>query len=1155
MGGNLEFKILGSLQLRINSKLTIINAVKHRIMLASFLLRFNQVVTVDELTERLWGDRPVRTARETIQTYVLRLRRILGSPDRLVNVSGGYQLNLDREELDLCRFRDLVARAQETPELDSQAGLLSQGLALWRGRALLDVPSELIQTVDAVPLEEERLDALERWFDVELERGRHAEVIRDLQVIAKELPFRERFHGQLMLALYRSGRQADAFDVYQRLRTMLADQLGVDPNSELQVLYQRILIGDLDSGAMAPSETVTVKAALADDGQSVDTKRMPQELPLKPGGFVGRDEECAEIVDVLNASSTSCVPLVVVSGLPGVGKTALAVNVAHSVRQRYPDGQLYADLGGYSSGSALEPEQALARFLLSLGVSPYQVSGNRNEMVNQYRSLLADKRVLVVLDNVGSPAQVRPLLPSSPGCAVLMTSRDDLRGLTALQGARLLELGVLSGDQSPVLLANIIGVERASREMSAVAELVELCGHLPLALRIAAANLAVRRTWSIASYVDELRQGNRLAALAIEGDGEAAIYAAFQMSYETINTEVARVFRLLGLIPGLDFTVDAVAALANVSTTRAAVLMDQLAASSLISRGGDGRFCMHDLLRLYAVERCRVDDEPSEMDDARRRLLTFYLRIVDAAADVLFPVWVRLPRPERGPSESVPVFEDATTAVSRMDVDCLNVCAAAIDAVNNGLDDLGWAMAEALRSYLFTSGRYRADGLMACRAALHAAIERGQHYAQAALHNTIGVVSLRHAELDQALSHFQAGLRAIDEAGGSVSWRARALVSLGNAHHALGRLDESAEYINEGLRLAGEADNRPVSRYALLNLGFVELHRGNLDRAVHTLYKMIALCSDTDREVVAEVEARNFVGEALLRQGRCAAAIEEFTTALDLHRRSSITPYEANVLANLSTAYLVLGDDRQGLEYARLSRTAARKSGARDQEVSALTALAWVQQVGGNLAAADRNYERALTLCTEIGHPRLEIGALIGMADNKRRSGQHDTARERARQAVELSEGTGFQTFRTQALCVLAHVELDAGNLKTAQLHARAAARLGERTGALLDQARAWCLLSRSQRRLAQPDQAAHSWWRAVDRLAAASLPPEAELSQLVAADSPELTQLADQENDSPGPVPDTPATRRRWPVTRRSRVRAMITVDGDVLCEKSLDE
>lgn len=1100
MSDAVEFKVLGQLELRINSELRTISATKHRILLACLLLHFNKVVTVDELAERLWGDRPARTARQTIQTYVQRLRRILDSPDRLVNLSSGYRLNLEREELDLCRFRDLVVRARETTELDRRSSLLSEGLALWRGRALPDVPSDLLQSVDVAHLEEERLEALERWFDVELKRGRHAELIGDLQTISKEYPFQERFHGQLILALHRSGRQADAFDVYRRLDSSLADQLGVDPNGELQALYQRILTGDADVGAASVGEAAELHTASENGKQSIDATMIPQELPQNPDGLVGRDEVRAEIVAVLAAPLTSSVPMVVVSGLPGVGKTALAVNVAHSLREHYPDGQLYADLQGYSASSSLDPRHLLARFLISLGVPASRVSGDHDVMVSQYRSLLADRRILVLLDNVGNPAQVRSLLPTWPSCAVLMTSRADLRGLIALQGAHLVELEVLSGDQSSILLSSIVGTKRPDLEMSAVAELTELCGHLPLALRIAAANLMARRNWSIASYVEELK-GNRLTALEIEGDGEAAVRAAFQLSYETINADAARVFRLLGLISGVDFSVNAVAALANISLTQSGALLNQLAASSLISRSFEGRFHIHDLLRLYALECCRTHDpsSESEIEVARRRLYTFYLRMTDAAAEALFPVWVHLPRPELEPGESLPSFQDAAAAASWMDADCLNVCAVIIEAVNNGFGDLGWPMAEALRSYMVTSGRYRTEGMMACRAALYAAIENGEHNAQAALYDTLGNIYARHADLGQALSHFQAELRAVHEAAGNVVWQARAHVALGNVHHKLGRLEKSAQYISEGLRLAGEADNRAMKRYGLLNLGFVELQRGNLHQAERALREMITLCSDSDREPVAEGEALSVLGEVLFRQGFCSAAVEQFTRSLELYQRSSIVHYEANVLGNLSTAWLTLGDDRRALKYACLSVEAAKKSGAPYEYVGSLTTLASVQQVIGEFAAADRNYKRALALCPDIGQPRLEIVALIGMGDNQRRRGQRDQALERALRAAALSEQAGFQTFRAQAICVLAQVELDAGNVNKTQQHARVALRLGNRTGALLDQARAWYLLGRAQRELAQPDAAANSWWNAADCLAAADLPPEAELSQLVA--------------------------------------------------------
>lgn len=692
MGRDMDFRVLGQLEVLAAGKSVTVSTPKVRILLAALLLRPNRTVSADELVDRLWDTDPPRMARQTIQTYVLRLRRTIGDVQRIVTTTHGYQIEVDPTELDLHRFRALVERAGRQPNLAGESRLLGEALAQWRGAPLADVPSSVLQNMDVPVLTEERLAALERRFDIELELGHHTALLRELQAATAEFPLRERFHGHLMQALHRSGRRADAFAAYQHISDLLATHLGVDPSEELRTIRQRILTDD--SGVGTPP--------------AAGSALVPRELPPDLGDFVGRADARARMSQLLTGAVG--VPLAVVVGPPGVGKTALAVKVAHELRGRFPDGQLHADMRGYSSGPELTADDVLARFLVSLGTPATLIPASPDELVALYRSTLADRQVLILLDNVTNPRQVRPILPGTPGCAVIVTSRNDLRGLTVRQGARPIGLGMLPPEQSHELLGTIIGQDIAAEYRQEMTELAELCGHLPLALRIAAGNILARHDVTLPGYLAELR-ANRLSALEIDDDDEAAVRATFRLSYRALEEQVARVFRLLGLVPGADCTPHAVAALAGLPVDVAGRVLDQLVAANLVARMPGRRYQVHDLLRGYAAEECA---SAAEMSEARARLFGFYMLTVDATRKLLFPITAQMPRPDVDPAVRPVRFVDSAEAMSWMERECLNVFDVIVAAVRHGHHEVVGPLVEASRPFVATSGRYRtavmADG-------------------------------------------------------------------------------------------------------------------------------------------------------------------------------------------------------------------------------------------------------------------------------------------------------------------------------------------------------------------------------------------------------------------------------------------------------------
>lgn len=1064
-----DFRILGRLEVVVHEPITAL-AGRQRTLLASLLLRANEIVPTGELVEWMWGATPPGNPRSTVQTYVQRLRQTLRAPERVLTAPTGYQIVVEPGELDLARFRELVVRAKATTDLFEQAEFLHEALAQWRGRPLADVPSESLRSQHVPRLEEERLEAHERSFDVELRLGRHTGLVRQLRAVIEEHPLRERFRGQLMLALYRSGRQAEAFEVFQDVRLALADQLGVDPGEDLRALYQAILTGDPAVAAPHSAVTQTVSMVTA---APAPHRASPRQLPPDLGDFVGREEVISQVSRLLEPDATTGVPLVVISGPPGAGKTALGVRVAHELTAKFPDGQLYADLRGFSVTPALTPPQVMSRFLVSLGVSDQQVPSDPDELTTLYRTLLADRRMLVLLDNAAAPSQVRPLLPNAPGCAVLVTSRNDLRGLTALQGSRPINLGVLTPAQSYEVLARIVGAERIDAEPNAVADIATLCGHLPLALRIAAANLDARSASTIRDFAAELRQGNLLARLAIEGDDEAAVRGAFALSYTTLPAATARTFRLLGLLPGPDFDVDAAAALVDVPVEEAARLLDQLTAANLVGHSASTRFQLHDLIRLYATDRCHLEEDTASVAAARERLYWFYLLRVAAAARLLYPVWLTLLQPEPVEPVARSRFARSSQALAWMDQEFLNITAAITHA--DAPTHLAWPMAEALRPYLVTQGRYRAEGLSACLGVLSAAVAAEDPRAAAAMHNTLGAVYNRHAEYERAMRHYTEELYAHRTSGFAVG-QARALIAIGNVYQAMGDLDEAVEHITKGLRLAEEKGSHAVSCLGWLNTSFVEMQRGRLDGAEYAARQALSLCDDEGGRI-AEAECRGILGELLLRRGRVTDAIGEFTEARYLYLSNSVSHYEADVVGLLALAYRELGDYQTARKHAESAVDIADESSAHDEKADALAILGSIYLRLGVAGRALGAFADALALARRIGHVRAEIVALHGFAEYSRTSADLDSAVSHARTALALSQSAGFQTLEGQTETLFGWIKLDMGEPVAAAGHGRRAAEIHERTGGRLDHARALHVLGRAQQARGD-EEAAHRCWR-----------------------------------------------------------------------------
>jgi DNA-binding SARP family transcriptional activator len=660
----MEFRLLGIVETLVDGSPVDLGPRRQRLVLAVLALEANRLVSVDRLVELSWPTAPPRTAVHAVRVSVSQLRMALARADAgryNVELSGngsGYMLRTDAMRVDAHRFRGLVERARGAPSDERKAALIRQALSLWRGPALTGIgPAETREGL-ACGLEEGRLVALEERIEAELGLGRHRELLDELTEMAEAHPLRERLAAQLMVALYRSGQAGAALAAFQRTRNRLAQELGMDPCAELQQLELAMLRSDAAlaapkrtqvngcrPGAVPGPKSGTHAAAYATAvagtgpgpavsvgaGPAARTEASagavsivgavanwlasrPAQLPPAVADFTGRAAQLLklrEMADERDETAPSA-SIIVITGPAGVGKTALAVRWARQFHALFGDGQLFVDLRGYAHEPPLIASATLGRFLRALGVARKQAPSDPEEAAALYRTLLHDKQLLVFLDNAATAEQVRPLLPAASRCLTLITSRDRLAGLVALDGARCLSLDVLRPDEARTLLTKLVGRHRFEAELTALDRLASMCGYLPLALRIGAANLVSHPGQSVSEYAAELEKDSRLAALEVGGDQHSALRTAFDLSYLTVGADARRLFRLLGLVLNLDITAAVAAELIGEGPGRAWQLLDELARAHLIREHASGRFTIGNLLRVYAKALAQTEDSEQE---------------------------------------------------------------------------------------------------------------------------------------------------------------------------------------------------------------------------------------------------------------------------------------------------------------------------------------------------------------------------------------------------------------------------------------------------------------------------------------------------------------------------------------------------------------
>src|SRR6266542_255487 len=866
---------------------------------------------------------------------------------------------------------------------------------------------------------EQRLSALEARVDADLALGRHAELVGELRTLVAAHPLHERVHGQLMRALQRSGRRAEALDAYRTMRQVLVAELGVEPAADLQQLHLELLGRDRAIPALPTNHVAPANDAAPPGGKA----RPPAQLPADVPGFVGRVDQLAHLAEILARSRKADripAPVIAITGVAGVGKTALAVHWAHQMIGAFPHGQLYLDLRGYSTDPPLRPLDAVAQLLRALHVAPERVPTDLAEAAALYRSLLAGWRVLVVLDNAASGEQVRPLLPGDPGSLVVVTSRNRLSTLVARNGASVLPLGVLTPAESRQLIEQMLGRDRVAREPVAAADLARLCGHLPLALRTAAALLIDRPIRTIADHAADLNGRSSLDALDALDAHEALVRRTFDLSYQALETRARRLFRLLGMVPGPDVTPPAAAALLGVRVGDAAALLDDLAGAHLVEEHAVQRFRCHDLVRAYAAGKVANDEPAVERAAAFGRLMRWYLAGVDEAARRLYPQFERLPArarpnppPVGSPVEAAALFSDQEGALAWLDAERSNLAAATVHCAQHGPHRYAWWLADALRGY-FDLRRDVIGFSTIARAGLDAARAAGDQLAMAAAHRAVAHVQVCTARFTDALASLTAALSRCRQAG----WRsgeAATLALLGVVHIELGNLEQSTEHLRAALALRRIAADPAMEGNCHDNLAEAYVQMGLLGQAVEHYSKAL---EGYRRAGTDSGEAHALTGLAWVCQrfGNTTDAECHLASALTLYRRVGNRVGVALALRGRADLYHQTGRLDEALDIARESLDIIARTGDRSVEATVLCTLGVAEHAVGQHLAAGRSYRRALDLAQAAHAPYVTVEALLGLGTLAGEMGRRAEAEQYLSRAASIAHERGFGALKAQAV-------------------------------------------------------------------------------------------------------------------------------------------
>jgi DNA-binding SARP family transcriptional activator/tetratricopeptide (TPR) repeat protein len=979
----MEFAVLGPLEITHRGAVVVVETPRNRSLLAILLARANDLISVEQLVDELWPESPPAEARALVRGYVSRIRRALrDSPaaDRLITRKPGYLMRVEEDELDVHRFEKLVAEArtaQQAGQLGRCAAAFRQAHDLWRGTPFADLPHTPTVAATATRLAELRLATLEELYDAVLADGQDSGIVAELTDLVAQHPLRERFVAQLMLALHRGGRTADALNAYQQARQRLADDIGIDPGAELQRLQLAILRNDRD---LAPSSPAPSSARLRHDDETAYELPVPRQLPGDLSTFTGRNSEFARLLaaagpDAPDGVVPAASVVVAVDGMPGVGKTTLAVHAAHRLASRFTDGQLFVDLHGFTQGVApIDPADALDQMLRGMGVPGERIPPGPDARAALFRSRLADRRMLIVLDNAVDEAHVSPLLPGSGGCLVLITSRWRLTGLDDVHS---LSLDVLPLDDALGLFSRISGEDDTSQ---VAAEIVELCGRLPLAIRIAAARVNARPNWTTSDLAGRLSDHrHRLSELDL---GPRSVTAAVDLSYRQLTSAQQDMFRLLSLHPGVDIGAYGAAALADTTLRNASRLLDDLTDAHLQHEPTAGRFRFHDLLRAHAAHVSTDVDTEEVRRAAISRALDHYTHTASVATDIVYPHLASyLPRIPQ-PATPAPHFAEQTSddsegqgddrragAAAWLEAELENLLAASSYAAEHGWPTHTLHLSATLRRHLHLRGRYTQVVDLVTRA-LNTARDLGHELGELDALCGLGEVHKYQSRFGPAAECFERALDIARRIGHRLG-EYDALRGLGYIHRYQNRLGPAAECFDRALEIAREIDSPLCELTALCSLGHLHRYQEELeasgecfDQALHIARRI------GDR--ASELIALHGLGVARRAQGQYSVATDCLQRALDLALETDDHNYQFEALHNLGYVCRATGRPADSLTHHQRAHDLASDLGQPADQARALHGLAHAHRDLGQDRQACEHWRQALSILTDLGLPHAE---------------------------------------------------------------------------------------------------------------------------------------------------------------------------------------
>ncbi|TDQ00564.1 AfsR/SARP family transcriptional regulator [Labedaea rhizosphaerae] len=1041
-------RLLGPVRVERHGEAVDLGPSRQRAVFAVLALHANRPVPTERVLDAVWDDTPPRTGQAVVHSYVHRLRKVLGDSVGLHRTSDGYLLDPGAGALDVWAVERAASAAREAREAgnwSAAADGFADALRWWQGEPLDGLPGMFLAAQRSV-LAERRWDLLEQRIECDLRSGRHRDVLAELTGLVAQRPLQENLRAHLILALYRCGRVADALSAYDDARRTLVDELGTEPSPPLRALHEQVLRAD---------------PALDPLGRARPLRTEPAHLPADLPSFTGRLAQLAVLDKLLERRAWAGPAICVVGGVGGVGKTALAVHWAQRVRDQFPDGQLYVDLRGHGELAPVDPADAAAGFLRALGVADRDVPLDGDERSVLLRSLLAARRLLMVLDNARSAQQVRPLLPGSSGCVVLVTSRAELAGLAGLNDAVLVRLDVLGDGEGRDLLARLLGADRVAAEPGAAAELVAVCDRLPLALRIAATNVAAQGL-TLADAVAELR-GNPLPALRLPGDDGAAVHATFAVSYDALNRVDRLVYRRAGMMPGADFDVSAIAVVTGLTPAASRASVRRLVAAHLLERRDDGRFRMHDLVRFHALSCAAAEDAEPVRDAAQRQLIGWYLAKTTAAAAVIpYGAGLLTPPGHAGlPAYQVQPFRDTAEALDWLNAECPTLLMIVRAAADGDTPAVAWLITNALRGYFSTRGT-RTEQVAFGAAALAAADRTDDLVGQCVAHLMLAGGHWRAGGRDRAKNHSRTAQRLAER----LDWPHAMAISLnqqGLVHTDDGELAAGLDFYRRSIEVNLLAGQAKAAASALNNLGTALKDSGELTESERCYRTLLSDDSPLGGHIARPLALGN-LGDVLWLLGRYAESERCLREAIRISRADHQHLAEGALLLYLARTQASTGD-KAGAASTMSAVQALRDDGVAVDDALRLNVIGMLLLIDGSPAAA-AHYRAGLDAvitdgtCYDIGE------ALIGLARSHYARGEDTRAHDVATHAYAIARDTGMQVIAGQAQAVRAGVHLRRGELTEAQSIGDCALRWFHRAGHPAGRARALTVLARVRHRL-----------------------------------------------------------------------------------------